>query len=205
MADVSDKIIEQKQESDHEDLIGPTPEKHDVKPKKRKRCTFEKVYMDNLPCSESYEKSLMHRDVIGFCTFTKTSFLITASINGHVKFWKKLMGDVEFVKQFRAHSNTIVCVAASDDGLYYSTISLDKTIKIFDVVNFDMINMFRLGYTPDKCCWAYRQGQPITALAVSQAETGTIRIYDSKESSSMLYELNIHHSPISAMAILISY
>ncbi|KAF1745394.1 hypothetical protein MXB_1149, partial [Myxobolus squamalis] len=200
MAEVDTQNLNASHEDEVEDLIGPVPEKNDKKPRKRKRCDFEKVYLENLPCAESYEKSLMHRDVIGFVSFTKTSFLITASFSGNVKFWKKLMGDVEFVKQFRAHTNTIVDVSVSGDGLYYATISLDKTIKIFDVVNFDMINMFRLGYTPDKCCWMNRQEQPITTLAVSQADSGIIRIYDSKESSSLLKELNIHRSPITAIA-----
>jgi len=33
----------------------------------------------------------------------KTDFIVTASQDGHVKFWKKLENDVEFVKHFRAH------------------------------------------------------------------------------------------------------
>lgn len=33
----------------------------------------------------------------------RTHFLITASIDGHVKFWKKQEQGVEFVKHFRAH------------------------------------------------------------------------------------------------------
>jgi len=32
---------------------------------------YEKVYLDNLPCAEMYEKSYMHRDVITQTTCTK--------------------------------------------------------------------------------------------------------------------------------------
>lgn len=32
-----------------------------------------------------------------------TNFFITASCDGHVKFWKKTGDEVEFVKHFRAH------------------------------------------------------------------------------------------------------
>jgi len=33
----------------------------------------------------------------------RTDFLVTASCDGHVKFWKKKEGEIEFVKHFRAH------------------------------------------------------------------------------------------------------
>ena len=32
---------------------------------------FEKIYLDNLPCAEMYEKSYMHRDVITHLLTTK--------------------------------------------------------------------------------------------------------------------------------------
>ena len=35
--------------------------------------------------------------------FSRTDFIITASCDGHVKFWKKKEGEIEFVKHFRAH------------------------------------------------------------------------------------------------------
>lgn len=33
-------------------------------------------------------------------------FVVTASDDGHVKFWKKTENDIEFVKHFRAHLGT---------------------------------------------------------------------------------------------------
>lgn len=32
---------------------------------------YERVYLENLPCAEMYEKSYMHRDVITHVTCTK--------------------------------------------------------------------------------------------------------------------------------------
>jgi hypothetical protein len=32
-----------------------------------------------------------------------SDFIITASVDGHVKFWKKQEEGIEFVKHFRAH------------------------------------------------------------------------------------------------------
>ena len=37
------------------------------------------------------------------CTHTRTDFIVTGSQDGHVKFWKKQVEGVEFVKHFRAH------------------------------------------------------------------------------------------------------
>ena len=64
--------------------------------------------------------------------------MITASCDGHVKFWKKQEELIEFVKHFRAHLMAVHFMAASCDGVYAATVSLDKTIKVFDVINFGM-------------------------------------------------------------------
>lgn len=50
---------------------------------------FESLYIENLPTSETYEFSYMHRDVVTHVVVTKTDFVITASQDGHLKFWKK--------------------------------------------------------------------------------------------------------------------
>ena len=47
-------------------------------------------YLENLPSGENYEKSFMHRDVVTHVMVTPTDFIITASCDGHIKFWKKL-------------------------------------------------------------------------------------------------------------------
>ena len=67
----------------------------------------------------------------------RTDFVITASLDGHVKFWKKQEELIEFVKHIRAHNNkAIQALAASFNGLYCCTVSLDQCMKVFDVVNF---------------------------------------------------------------------
>lgn len=90
---------------DSEKLVGPLPsEMAPSEPaKKRKILEHEQLYLNNLPSCESYEKSYMHRDVITHILCTKTDFIITASCDGHVKFWKKMDTDIEFVKHFRSH------------------------------------------------------------------------------------------------------
>lgn len=57
----------------------------------------------------------MHRDVITHVVVTKTDFVVTASIDGHVKFWKKMEEGIEFVKHFRSHlCKYIMPVSLSD-------------------------------------------------------------------------------------------
>lgn len=64
---------------------------------------YEKLYLENLPDAECYEKSYMHRDVVTHVVVTKTDFIVTASVDGHLKFWKKMEDGIEFVKHFRSH------------------------------------------------------------------------------------------------------
>ena len=62
--------------------------------KKKKTLPFEQVYLDSLPCGAMYEKSYMHRDFATHVAATPgTDFFITASADGHLKFWKKRSED----------------------------------------------------------------------------------------------------------------
>jgi peptidylprolyl isomerase domain and WD repeat-containing protein 1 len=93
-----------------------------------KKHNTKDVLLDNLPTAGNYEKSYMHRDTIThlimtwfvfrnkfilrniggidfifICFFLSTDIVITASADGHVKFWKKRDDGIEFVKHFRTH------------------------------------------------------------------------------------------------------
>lgn len=51
-----------------------------------------------------YEKSFMHRDTVTQVAVAQDQdFLITGSIDGHLKFWKKTPTGIEFAKHYRAH------------------------------------------------------------------------------------------------------
>jgi peptidylprolyl isomerase domain and WD repeat-containing protein 1 len=72
--------------------------------KKPRKLAFEQLFIDNLPSSEFYERSFMHRDLVTHIVVSKpTEFVITGSVDGHVKFWKKMPDNVEFVKHYQAH------------------------------------------------------------------------------------------------------
>jgi WD40 repeat protein len=66
----------------------------------------------------------------------RTDFVITTSVDGHLKLWKKQESGIEFVKHYRAHLAPIVGVAASSDGQLFASIAEDGSAKVFDVVNF---------------------------------------------------------------------
>lgn len=79
----------------------------------------------------------MHRDVVNFVTVTSgTEFIITTSVDGHLKLWKKQEIGIEFVKHYRAHLQQIIGVSASVDGAMFASVSEDGTAKVFDVINF---------------------------------------------------------------------
>ncbi|KAA1132545.1 hypothetical protein PGTUg99_015889 [Puccinia graminis f. sp. tritici] len=168
------------EESDEE--VGPLPMGNDEKGLKKMENTrkkaraahqHERLYLKNLPSAERYHRSFMHRDVVSWITVTKTLFIITASVDGHIKFWTKKDPKegpgIEFVKHYRAHLSPIVSVSASVDGMMYASVSAEGeggSIKIFDVKNFDMINMFKINFVPQACCWLHDIGQAATILAV---------------------------------------
>jgi peptidylprolyl isomerase domain and WD repeat-containing protein 1 len=66
----------------------------------------------------------------------RTDFLITTSIDGHIKLWKKQDQGIEFVKHYRAHLSAVVAISASDDGQLFASVAEDGSAKVFDVVNF---------------------------------------------------------------------
>ncbi|KAJ7134653.1 hypothetical protein C8R44DRAFT_870261 [Mycena epipterygia] len=186
-------------DSDDEQGPMPLPAADSVK-KKRKVLPHERLYLEHLPNTDQYYKSFMHRDVINFCVVTKTDFLITTSIDGHLKLWKKQDSGIEFVKHYRAHLTPVIAVSGSADGQLFATVSEDGSAKVFDVVNFDMINIIKLGYTPHCCCWVHRRGQAQGLLAVSDATTGVIRLYDGRGGDTPLETIeSLHRFPVHVM------
>lgn len=123
-------------ESSSDDGIGPALPSSTPK-KKRRKLPYEQLYLAALPQSPRYSKSLMHKDQLSFVTMTPlTDFLITSSIDGVVKFWKKVAVGIESVKEFKAHIGEIKSVSVSQDGRSFATAGVDKTVKIFDVITF---------------------------------------------------------------------
>jgi len=199
------KIPSEKQEPSNSDdseddgFVGPSIT--DAAPERKKRVLeYEGVYLDNLPMGVNYEKSFMHRDVVTHVKVTPTDFIVTASQDGHIKFWKKMEVGIEFVKHFRAHLGNINDVAVNVTGSLLATCGADKAVKVFDVVNFDMINMLKLDYVPSCASWIHKAGDPIPELAVGDTESALIRVYDGKGSSEPITSLKIHSKSVSCIS-----
>ncbi|KAJ9114892.1 hypothetical protein QFC20_001264 [Naganishia adeliensis] len=190
------------EEDDDDDDIGPMPnapgggDDEAAKGKKKTKkavLPHEKLYLEHLPSANRYYKSFMHRDQINFVTMTKTNFLITTSLDGHVKLWKKQEESIEFVKHYRASLSPIVGVSTDSEGKVFATVSEKGEGRVFDVVNFDMINILKLDYTPKTCCWVHHPSDGRTLLAISDADSPLIRIYDGRGDGKVLYTVEKLH------------
>ncbi|KAK6400252.1 Peptidyl-prolyl cis-trans isomerase cyp15, partial [Oleoguttula sp. CCFEE 5521] len=192
-------------DDDSDDDLGPAlPSADAPKKKKRRRLPYEKEYIAALPSAARYSKSLMHKEQLAFSTFTPhTDFLITSSVDGFVKFWKKVYEGIEFVKEFKAHSGEITSVSVSADGRSYATAGADGTIKIFDVVNFDLLAMLEPAFMPRCVCFVHGTGSSHPTLAVSNEQDGRIVMYDGRgESQTPVHTIAaLHRKPV----LLISY
>ncbi|KAG6286008.1 hypothetical protein E4U09_006941 [Claviceps aff. purpurea] len=189
-------------ESLSDDDVGPRPASEAPK-KKRRVLPYEKLYVAALPQSTRYSRSLMHKEQLLFVTWTPlTDFLITASVDGVVKFWKKVDQGIEYVKEFKAHSGEIKSVSVSLDGRSYATAGTDETIKIFDVSTFDLLSMLPLSYVPNCVCWVHRRGASFPVLAVSEESRPLIHLYDGRgENEVPLHTIkSLHRSPVHLMA-----
>lgn len=176
--------------------------------KKRRVLPYEKLYISALPLATRYSKSLMHKEQLSFVTMTPlTDFLITSSIDGYVKFWKKGSDGVEFVKEFRAHGGEIKSVSVSADGRSFATAGDDKTVKIFDVITFDLLSIINVEFTPRCICWVHQRGASFPLLAVSDEVNHYIHIHDGRgDNPEPIHTLKgLHRSVISLIAFNNAY
>ncbi|KAI0151907.1 hypothetical protein F4776DRAFT_599242 [Hypoxylon sp. NC0597] len=195
-------------DSSSDDDIGPQLPSTTAPPRKKRRILpHEKLYIEALPKSVRYSKSLMHKEQLSFVNMTRSEFLITTSIDGVVKFWKKIAEGIEFVKEFKAHQGEVRSVSASQDGRSFATAGADKTIKIFDVITFDLLAMLPLEYAPKSVCWVHKVGASLPLLAVSDDSKPLIYIYDGRgENLTPIHTIKgLHRSPVSIMAFNDAY
>jgi peptidylprolyl isomerase domain and WD repeat-containing protein 1 len=195
-------------DSSSDDDMGPQLPSAAAPKKKRRVLPYEKLYISALPKSTKYSKSLMHKEQLAFVTMTPiTEFLVTSSVDGVVKFWKKIADGIEFVKEFKAHQGEIKSVSVSQDGRSFATAGADKTIKIFDVMAFDLLSVMQLEYAPKCICWVHRKGAFLPLLAVSEEDKASIHLYDGRGGNQEPIQTikGLHRSPVSLMAFNDAY
>ncbi|KAL3124066.1 hypothetical protein niasHT_004655 [Heterodera trifolii] len=168
----------------------------------QKTLKHEEVYLRAIPRSDQYEKSFMHRNVITHVKSTENDFIITASEDGHLKFWKKKHNEgIEFVKHFRCHLKGFSDIAINHSGTLMATCCAhDKSAKVFDVANFDMINMFKLDFSPRCVCFVHQGSDLISALAISDSNSGKIYILDANGDKQPIHVFeSLHQHPVILM------
>ncbi|CAF0896929.1 unnamed protein product [Adineta steineri] len=170
---------------------------------------LDNLYASFLPSSNYYERSYMHRDVVTHLIVTQTDFLITGSQDGHIKFWKiitpdyikqqqtaatyqaksndekdpnstNIPGPIEFVKHFRAHLGPILTLCTNSSGTLLCSSCSDRTVKMFDVLAFDMITMVKLEFIPLVCSFVHSSRQALSTLAISDSQSSFIYLYDGR-------------------------
>ena len=134
--------------------------------KKSKLLPHEHLFLKRLPSSLYYEKSYMHRDTISHVVSTPDGYIISASIDGYIKFWRRVTievgvptpaqnvaGIIEFLKTFRAHTGPITDMVVTRKGHLLATVSVDQTLKTFDIQSLELLTMKKLDFAPEVTCW----------------------------------------------------
>jgi peptidylprolyl isomerase domain and WD repeat-containing protein 1 len=174
-----------------------------VPPKKKRKLPYESVYINALPKGVRYSKSLMHKEQLLSVTVAPSpaDFVITTSSDGVVKFWKKIADGIEFAKEYKAHEGMIRSSSVSADGALFATAGNqnDKTVKLFDVITFDLLSVLNLEHTPSSVCWVHRRG---TAPLLAVSTEKSIHIFDGRgESQTPLHTLaNLHRAEVVTLA-----
>uniref|UniRef100_A0A915CQU2 peptidylprolyl isomerase n=1 Tax=Ditylenchus dipsaci TaxID=166011 RepID=A0A915CQU2_9BILA len=156
-------------------------EEEPVTKKPRKILKYEDSYLRSIPKAMQYEKSFMHRDLITHVIATERDFVITASQDGHLKFWKKKHNQgIEFVKHFRCHLKEFSDIAINHNGVLMATCCKhDKSVK------------------SESGLLVHKGSDLYNALAVSDADSGRITILDGKGANSAIHVIeSMHLKPV---------
>ena len=99
----------------------------------------------------------------------KYDFIFTMSVDGFLKFWKKVQGGIEFVKTYRAHMGKITGCALASNEMRLATVSgCDSGLKVFDVANFDLMHMIKLKFVPNVCEFIHKKSSFSALLAIAE-------------------------------------
>ena len=150
----------------------------------------------------------MHKEQLSTVTVahSPSDFVITTSIDGVVKFWKKAATGIEFAKEYRAHNGRILSNTISADNGTFATLgdAEDKTIKIFDVVTFDLLSVIELSGPAQCICYVHPKGRPPVLAAAMDRH---VQIYEGRgEFSKPLHTLQaLHRHRVCAMVYNLAF
>ena len=204
-------------------------EEEDEEPSRAKKKHRQQPWQA-IPTSSHYHISLMHRDIVTHIVSSeKHGYVVTASQDGVVKFWKRMTIDpirpkdgndnnndnndgghgaaavsspcLEFVKSFTAHVGAVVDLVISDQGDTVVSVGIDRFIKVYDVSTFDVTGMIKI---PDGTTSESNSKKTIGPAVLIGQDSLALAL----EESIMIYELDtlsqlkiihLHAAPITAM------
>ncbi|KAH8862753.1 Peptidylprolyl isomerase domain and WD repeat-containing protein 1 [Schistosoma japonicum] len=150
--------------------------------KKRKVLKDEAIYLRNIPTAQYYEISYMHRNVITHVAYSNYNLFVSSLY-------------------ILVEKGAILGLSVSCDGELACSVGDDKTAKVFDVINFDMISMMKLDFSPSGCCFIYTPKDEVTAVAISDQDSSKIRIFDARSKGELLHTIEkLHEAPIVCLA-----
>ena len=197
-------VADEEEDADAGPAVTPSEVTTVARAKRRRVVPHERSYVDALPSAAMYEFSYMHRDVVTHvvCTPGGTDFIITASADGVIKFWKKIPKEIEFAKAYKAHLGAVVALAVSVDGLRLASIGDDAALKYYDVLNFDMMDIVKLSFQPAAAAWMYRRGAVRPMLAVSDRFSSSVSLFhgDRPSDPPLAVLSNLHAAPVLSLA-----
>lgn len=158
------------------------------------------IYLSDLPNAPMYEKSYTHPGTIVTTVVTpNTNFMFSGSVDGTVRIWKKFPKGIEFAKHYYAHKGRVVSLVSSYDGSFVASVGEDKSVKIYDVESIDMLRILPLEFQPGPAVWVYNNPLQSPLLAVSDASSHMIHVFDINESE-IKYSFAYHKAPIVGLA-----
>ena len=189
---------------DSEDDIGPSlpaaigPSLPSRASGDKKRRVDVSGFMSAVPTAGLYEQSFMHADVVThILVSTETEFIVTISAgDGIVKFWKKLVQGIEFVKAFACDS-VVVDAAISVNGRDLAVLTNDKKLRLFDIETFNMLSLvsvspwFGAPQRPLVITYVSSSASIEQKLAITNDTTGAVTLFD----LSLLTEMGKTYQP----------
>lgn len=94
-------------------------------------------------------------------------------------------------------SGAIHSLLVSPDDLKVVTTSIDKMIKFFEILSFDMSHMISTEYVPTAAVWLSSDRGLFSRVGIADMNSGSIRIYRADGGQLQgLAEITVHSQPV---------
>ncbi len=118
-------------------------------------------------------------------------FLASGSWDTAVKIWNAYTGELHATYQH--HSDNVSSVAWTSDGKYLASGSYDYTVKVLKMDTGEIVAEYSHEYKISSVAWSYDDRYLAAAGIGKRPEHPTIRVWDTKTSTSFSYANNIRN------------